>query len=142
MPVASELRTARSPTQIVFNRLPSCQAVAVHVVGRDLVGDALVAQGRDKPIEQDRRVPRADGRGNFVRSTGIVENCGRANEATHSEDQPSCMIQSRTVLCPRATVRTRELDVAGIHRGQIIATSLRWASVSPSMYRWVVWIDR
>src|SRR6201987_5542036 len=25
---------------------------------------------------------------------------------------------------------------------QISDTSLRWASVSPSMYRWVVWIDR
>ena len=25
---------------------------------------------------------------------------------------------------------------------QIIETSLRWASVSPSMYRWVVWIER
>ena len=25
---------------------------------------------------------------------------------------------------------------------QISETSLRWASVSPSMYRWVVWIDR
>jgi hypothetical protein len=24
---------------------------------------------------------------------------------------------------------------------QIIDTSLRWTSVSPSMYRWVVWID-
>ena len=33
----------------------------VHVVGGDLVGDALIAQCRDKPIEQDRRVPVADG---------------------------------------------------------------------------------
>src|ERR1700730_17160591 len=30
----------------------------------------------------------------------------------------------------------------GGHGPQIIATSLRWASLSPSMYRWVVWIDR
>jgi hypothetical protein len=28
------------------------------------------------------------------------------------------------------------------HGRQINDTSLRWASVSPSMYRWVVWIDR
>ena len=28
------------------------------------------------------------------------------------------------------------------HGPQIIATSLRWASLSPSMYRCVVWIDR
>ena len=76
------------------------------------------------------------------RSTGIVENCGRASEAANPEDQPSRMIEGRTVLCPRATARTRELDGAGIHRGQIIDTSLRCASLSPSMYRWVVWIDR
>src|SRR6266403_1989926 len=28
------------------------------------------------------------------------------------------------------------------HGHQIRDTSLRWASLSPSMYRWVVWIDR
>jgi hypothetical protein len=52
------------------------------------------------------------------------------------------MIDCPTVFCPRAAVRVGELGAAGIHCGQIIDTSLRWASVSPSMYRWVVWIDR
>jgi hypothetical protein len=33
-------------------------------------------------------------------------------------------------------------SAAGSHRIQISDTSLRWTSVSPSMYRWVVWIDR
>jgi hypothetical protein len=31
---------------------------------------------------------------------------------------------------------------SGDHGCQIMETSLRWASLSPSMYRWVVWIDR
>src|SRR6202022_4978642 len=32
--------------------------------------------------------------------------------------------------------------LVGAIAAQIIETSLRWASVSPSMYRCVVWIDR
>src|ERR1700738_91032 len=40
-------------------------------------------------------------------------------------------------------ILTSALDCGRRYHGpQIIATSLRWASVSPSMYRWVVWIDR
>jgi hypothetical protein len=36
----------------------------VHVVGGDLVGDALVAQYRDEPIKQRCRIPGADRRMN------------------------------------------------------------------------------
>jgi hypothetical protein len=52
------------------------------------------------------------------------------------------MVEGCMVLCRRATAWVRLLDLGRVHRGQIIATSLRWASLSPSMYRWVVWIDR
>jgi hypothetical protein len=145
LPVASELRTTRCAAKIALNRLPSCQAMALHVVGRDLVGDALVAQYRDKPIEQRGRVPGADSRMNafgLKRFTGISDKRGRAGELANPQDQLRGVIECRAVFCPQATTRTREIDVAGIHRRQIIDTSLRWASVSPSMYRWVVWIDR
>jgi hypothetical protein len=111
----------------------------LHIVGRDLVSDALIAQGRDKPIEQDRGVPVADGRGNafgFERFTSIVDKGCRAGDLANPQDQVSCLIDDRTVLFRNATARIRWLD--GIHRGHIIATSLRCASLSPSMYRWVV----
>jgi hypothetical protein len=145
LPIASELRTTRCAAKIALNRLPSCQAMALHVVEGDLVGDALVAQYRDKPIEQDCRVPGADGRMNafgLKRFTSISDKRGRASEMANPEDQRSCMVEGCMVLCPRTTARCREPDGGQIHLGQIIATSLRWASVSPSMYRCVVWIDR
>jgi hypothetical protein len=76
------------------------------------------------------------------RFTGISDKRGRASELADPQDQPRRMVECRTVFCPRATARTRELDGSRVHHRQIIDTSLRWASVSPSMYRWVVWIDR
>ena len=47
------------------------------------------------------------------------------------------MLRMILALGPRASNWDR-----GGHGPQIIATSLRCASLSPSMYRWVVWIDR
>jgi hypothetical protein len=76
------------------------------------------------------------------RFTGISDKRGRASEVANPQDQLRGVIQRRTILCLGATTRTRELDGAGGDHRQIIATSLCWASVSPSMYRWVVWIDR
>ena len=115
LPVASELRTTRCAAKIALNRLPSCQAMALHVVGCDLVGDALVAQYRDKPIEQRGRIPGADGRMNafgLERFTGISDKRGRASEVANPQDQLRGVIQRRTILCLRATTRTRELDGA------------------------------
>ena len=34
------------------------------------------------------------------------------------------------------------IQLASLDRFQISDTNLRWASLSPSMYRCVVWIDR
>jgi hypothetical protein len=115
MPVAFELRAARGAAQIACNDLPGCPAVALHVVEGDLVGDALVAQYRDKPIEQRGRIPGADGRMNafgLERFTGISDKRGRASEVANPQDQLRGVIQRRTILCLRATTRTRELDGA------------------------------
>ena len=68
------------------------------ITGGDLIGNALVAQRRHQPIEQGRRVPAADGRGNLLRPTGVVENCGRADDAADFQDQPRGMVE-RLVPC-------------------------------------------
>jgi hypothetical protein len=78
----------------------------------------------------------------FERFPGVIDKRRRASDAANPQDQPSRVIEGSTVLCPRAIPLRWLLDGARVHRGQIIATSLRWASLSPSMYRWVVWIDR
>jgi hypothetical protein len=54
----------RLSAQIACNDLPGGSAVALHVVESDLVGDALVTQYRDEPIEQRGRIPGADRRMN------------------------------------------------------------------------------
>jgi hypothetical protein len=71
----------------------------------------------------------------------IIDKRGRASDLANPQDQPSRMVEC-PVFCPWATARVWVADAARVHGGQIIDTSLRWASVSPSMYRWVVWIDR
>src|ERR1700730_10928026 len=62
-------------------------------------------------------------------------------------DQPNGMVDCQTLR----VLNFRMIVVLGLtmpnggrggHGPQIIATSLRWASLSPSMYRCVVWIDR
>ena len=125
--------------------------VPLHVVVGDLVRDALVAQRRHQPIEQRRRVVAPDGGGNAFGpqvSANVVDQVGRARQAADTVHHPNGVIDCRRL----ATIEVR----AGVGRGgksscglpflkscrQIIETSLRWASVSPSMYRWVVWIDR
>jgi hypothetical protein len=62
--------------QVAGNDLPGGLAVALHVVKGDLVRDALVAQYRDKPIEQRGRIPGADYRMNAFgrqRFTSIID---------------------------------------------------------------------
>jgi hypothetical protein len=83
MPVAGELRAAWSPTQIARNRLPGGPAVAFHIIKGDLVGDALVAQYRDQPIEQRGRIPGADRRMNAFgrqRFASIIDKRRRAGD--------------------------------------------------------------
>src|ERR1700730_13037588 len=62
-------------------------------------------------------------------------------------DQPNGVVEGRVLPVQNfrmilALGLTMPNGGRGGHGPQIIATSLRWASVSPSMYRWVVWTDR
>ena len=125
--------------------------VPFHVLGGDLVRDALVAQSRNQPIEQRRGVVAPDGRRNaFGPQVGanVVDQAGRARQAADTVHHPNSVIDCRCV--------SDDLDSTGVAEAgksscglpflkscrQIIATSLRCTSVSPSMYRCVVWIDR
>jgi hypothetical protein len=136
MPIARKLRAAWSTAQIVLDRMPGRLAMAFHVVRCHLVGDALIAQSRDKPIEQNWHAPRADCCGDafgFEPSAGIIDNRGAAGELANAVDQSGCMIDGGTICGPKKAARVRILGCALGHYGQIIDTSLRCASLSPSM---------
>jgi hypothetical protein len=86
LPVAFELRAARSPAQVGCNDLPGCLAVALDIIEGDLVGDALIAERHDKPIEQRGRVPGANGRRNALgcqRFPGVIDIRARASDAAN-----------------------------------------------------------
>jgi len=60
-----------------------------------LVGDALIAERHDKPIEQRRRIPVADCRMNPFgrqRFPGIINKRWRASDAANLQDQPRRMV--------------------------------------------------
>ena len=125
--------------------------MALHVLGGDLVRDALIAQSRNQPIKQRRGVVAPDGSGNaFGPQVGanVVDQAGRARQATdtvHHAEQ-----RDRLPMSWRDSGFDRRCRTGEIFGGlpflkscrQIIATSLRCTSLSPSMYRWVVWIER
>ena len=76
------------------------RAVPFHVVGGDLVRDALVAQSRNQPIEQRRGVVAPDGRGNaFGPQVGanVVDQAGRARQAADTVHDPNSVIDCRRV---------------------------------------------
>jgi hypothetical protein len=96
LPVAFELRTAWPSTQVAGNDLPGGLAVALHVIEGDLVGDALMAERRDKPIEQRGRIAVANGGMNafgFERFPGVVDKRCRASDAANPQDQPGRMVE-------------------------------------------------
>ena len=76
--------------------------MAVHEVLGDLVGNALIAQGRDQLIEQGRCIPAADGFPQvfpFGPETGLVDERGGAGEVADPQDQSPSMGECRIVLC-------------------------------------------
>ena len=102
VPVASELRAAWPSAQGAFDHMPRREAVAVHKVLGDLVGNALVAQGRDEVIEQGRRIPVADSLPQVFPvgpETGLVDEGGGAGDVADLEDQPRGMGEGRIILC-------------------------------------------
>ena len=64
MPVAFELGASGTSGNLGVDIGPSGPPVPFHVVGGDLVRDALVAQSRNQPIKQRRGVVAPDGRRN------------------------------------------------------------------------------
>jgi hypothetical protein len=78
----------------------------------------------------------------FERFTSIVDKRRRASELANPQDQLGRMVECCAVFCPWAAVQVGEVDAAGVHCDHIVDTSLRCPSLSQSMYRWVVWIDR
>jgi hypothetical protein len=81
--------------------------VALHVVVGDLVGDALVAQNRDKPIEQRSLILGADRRTNafgLKRFASISDKRGRASDLANPQDQLRGVVECCAVFCPQVAV--------------------------------------
>ena len=89
--------------------------VAFHVLGGNLVRDALVAQSRHQPIEQRRGVVAPDGRGNAFGpqlGTNVVDQAGRARQATDTVHDPNSVIDCRclaTIGIPPAPPKRENL---------------------------------
>jgi hypothetical protein len=120
----------------------------LHVGGGDLVRDALVAERCDQPIENGCGVVLSYRCSNTVSieiGANPVDQASGPGQAADAIDHPDGMVDGRypvTNFWMVFVVGLRTLDCrAGAH-AQISDTSLRCASVSPSMYRCVVSIDR
>jgi hypothetical protein len=70
--------------------------VAVHKVLGDLVRNALIAQGRNQPVEQGRRIPAADRFPKVLTlrsKTRLIDKRGGTSDAADLENQSCCMSQ-------------------------------------------------
>ena len=113
----------------------------LHKVCSDLIGNALVAQLGHQPIEQHGASVLDDG---LAHAFGFEPRASVCNEPAGPRDLADLQDQTLSMVY-RGIFDMRRPDArprwsSGGHH--IIDTSLRWASVSPSMYRCVVWIDR
>jgi hypothetical protein len=138
-------------TEFPFDVVPGQPAVTVHVVASDSVRDALVAQRVDQPIEYRRRVAIGDPFSHPVGlelGSNVIDQARGSGKTADPVDKPGSVIDCSSPPPVANSCRTLALGLAMLagpgrsHRHQIIETNLRWASLSPSMYRWVVWIDR
>src|ERR1700722_3569548 len=94
MPVGAELGATRPGVEVTGDCVPRSVAVKVHVVGGDLIGNSLVTQNRDKPVEQRRCVPVTNGcchAFGFQGCPGVINESGRPSELADSGDQPGCV---------------------------------------------------
>jgi hypothetical protein len=62
MPVARKLRTAEALAELLFEIAPRHITMPFHVLIRDAIRDALVAQRRDQPVVQGRGISPVDRR--------------------------------------------------------------------------------
>ena len=101
----------------------------------------------------------SDGNGNafgLQLSAKVVDQAGRTSQAADTVHHPKRVIErtsraraQRDNGAQLSFVAARMVLVSSVRargsfigRHQMSDTSLRWASVSPSIYRCVVWIDR
>jgi hypothetical protein len=95
MPVAFEFWASGTSGNLGVDIGPSGPPVTFHVVGGNLVRNALVAQSRNQPIEQRRGVVAPDGRGNtFGPQLGanVVDQAGRGRQAAHTVHHSNSVI--------------------------------------------------
>jgi hypothetical protein len=95
----------------------------------DAVGDALIAQGLDQPIEQAGGIMSLDSSGEAVLAAGsaILEKFRVACEATDAMHETDRVL----AIGPAEFLDQGRCSAASHH--QISDTSLRWTSLSPSM---------
>ena len=98
VPIAFELGASGTGGKLAVDVGPLGSTVPIHVLGGDLVRDALVAQSRNQPIEQRCGVVAPDGRGNaFGPQVGanIINQAGRARQAADTVHDPNRVIDCR-----------------------------------------------
>ena len=100
MPVALEFWAGGTGGNLGVDIGPSGPTVPFHVLGGDLVRDALVAQSRNQPIEQRRGVVAPDGRRNSLGpqvGANVIDQAGRARQAADTVHHPNSVIDGRCV---------------------------------------------
>src|SRR5258708_15236228 len=136
--IGHELRAQIRALDTRSNIRPRGVAVARDVALRHTVSDALVAELRHQPTEQGRGIVPPNGSQHAVAPVGVVQMFHQRRWPRHVTNVPhNCygVVEGRHGLLTLRRMRQRCCP-------QISDTNRRWASLSPSMYRWVVWIDR
>ena len=100
MPIACEFWAGGTAGDLGVDIGPSGPPVAFHVLGGNLVRNALVAQSRNQPIKQRRGVVPPDGRRNSLGpqvGANIIDQAGRARQAADTVHDPNSVIDCRRV---------------------------------------------
>jgi hypothetical protein len=113
--------------------------VLANVAASDLIGDTLIAERVQQPVEYLGRVAL----GNRVKDTGflninedIIKKCQRSGQAADLSDQINrAIVMLGDIVSGSAGLasRRRSCQLVSWDRSQIRDTSLRCASLSPSM---------
>src|SRR6185437_17035029 len=96
--VAREFWAGRTSGNLGVDIGPAGPPVALHVLGGNLVRDALVAQSRYQPIEQRRGVVAPDGRGYAFGSqvsAKVVDQARRARQAADTVHHSNSVVDGR-----------------------------------------------
>ena len=96
MPIGLQLRAGRPLGQILQTVAPGRSAMVCHVIGGDLVRDALKAEIVDQPVEQRRGVVPVDG-GAQILIVKFFDQVERAGEAADLVNQSNGIIEGSRV---------------------------------------------